>query len=595
MITKDNFKLYQSLFEQINSALGHTADADKISDIDDYFMELENIRKYVQGNGTATEPQNDPVFLILPLAPDEEIFEIRANSRKIIVPDSFATNGLGVQGDELAEIVYFSIDRYFDIIDLYDKEIFVQWEAPPAPGSPPNATGDRGLSVTINKTLSYEAGKVVFGWPITSDITKYPGNVKFAVRFYERGTDSDGKTILTYSFSTLNAMAKINPALDFIINDESQITAAIVNKNNLIYTNLRNSSAIGVDVPAVIPTFDLSNFTPDPTKEYDVGVTLSGRAYFTEGDDENGMGIISYSWERKDKENRIYLIEDNPKYMEVAADEKRNKNDVYFTLNSLTGKYEMYQGQLPADTGITVYKLYATHTPSEAGYYYLIAKNRAGQGNEELAKSDPWLIAFAKAPVFEYPTGKNVLMTQQEDGNYILAELKIDTAAPDHGQLTYQWQETVNNVLKDIPGATSNVLSNITKEGLYNLRVTNAKNNDTITVNSESIRVSQPPQPVTIAGYYVDDIQVDMNASAGYDLYLNGINHVVSVNASELLPSHDAISYQWYDDNGPIDGATDASYLVSATGYGVSIYVKITNKYNENYAYTTSSKFNIKR
>jgi hypothetical protein len=56
MITKDNFKLYQSLFEQINSALGHTADADKISDIDDYFMELENIRKYVQGNGTATAP-----------------------------------------------------------------------------------------------------------------------------------------------------------------------------------------------------------------------------------------------------------------------------------------------------------------------------------------------------------------------------------------------------------------------------------------------------------------------------------------------------------------------------------------------------------
>jgi hypothetical protein len=137
------------------------------------------------------------------------------------VPDSFATNGLGVQGDELAEIVYFSIDRYFDIIDLYDKEIFVQWEAPPAPGSPPNAKGDQGLSVTINKTLSYEAGKVVFGWPITSDITKYPGNVKFAVRFYERGTDSNGKTILTYSFSTLNAMAKINPALDFIINDES--------------------------------------------------------------------------------------------------------------------------------------------------------------------------------------------------------------------------------------------------------------------------------------------------------------------------------------------------------------------------------------
>ena len=63
------------------------------------------------------------MWLILPR--DEGLFEIDANSRKINIPAEFSRNGVGVQGDELAEIIYFSIDRYFDTTDLYDKDIFV--------------------------------------------------------------------------------------------------------------------------------------------------------------------------------------------------------------------------------------------------------------------------------------------------------------------------------------------------------------------------------------------------------------------------------------------------------------------------------------
>ena len=49
-------------------------------------------------------------------------------------------------------------------IKIYDKEILIQWEnAAPIP--------DKGLSVTINKTLQIIPNKVVFGWPLTEEIT----------------------------------------------------------------------------------------------------------------------------------------------------------------------------------------------------------------------------------------------------------------------------------------------------------------------------------------------------------------------------------------------------------------------------------------
>ena len=48
-------------------------------------------------------------FSVLPL--DEDVFEIDANTRLIKVPSSFATNGISVQGDEVAEVIYFEINR----------------------------------------------------------------------------------------------------------------------------------------------------------------------------------------------------------------------------------------------------------------------------------------------------------------------------------------------------------------------------------------------------------------------------------------------------------------------------------------------------
>lgn len=578
MITKDNFKMYQSLYEKINQALGFDGSSDdkqKITDINDYFMELDKIRDYVVGsNGDPSNPENDPIFLIMPGdGESEQLFEIDANSRKIAIPSDFARNGVGVQGDELAEIIYFSIDRYFDIIDLYDKDIFIQWEGP---------DGDHGLSAVINKTLSYEAGKVVFGWPITSEITKKAGNVKFAVRFYERQTINN-KPTLVYSFSTLTANIKINPALDFIIDDENSISAVIIDKNRLIYNNLRKSNDVGVDVPAVIPTFDLNNFIPQ-LGEYDLGAVFQGRAFFTNNDNENGMGTISYAWQRRNRTNDVVeIINDTPKYVAVEEDEVKNDNDTYFIKNSLTDTWEPYKGNLPAEDGIIVYKLFASITPEEAGKYHLIARNYAGRGNESEAVSEtPWIISFAKEPVLNYEA--HIKLDENFEG------ITIEVTAPDNGELSYQWQKYSNEVEKfeDINNEVNNVLpKNAIVEGLYRIQVKNTKNNDSITINSESIRVTNPPNKVPIVSYLVDGKAIQME-STGYNLSMGASSHIISVIVDDSIP-HDSISYQWYDGDIAIEGATESSYTVRDVG--TVVYLVITNNYNTFTEETVSYKF----
>lgn len=663
MITKDNFKVYSSLFEEINKALGYNEqsykqvyykdaadyvddtrkvyvaifDKDKkniidyqnapaeydpelsyfvevvgISDIDDYFMELENIKQYVVGkDGDISNPENDPYFLILP-QDDEPLFSINANTRKIDVPTDFTRNGIAVQGDELAEIVYFSIDRYFDTTDLYEKDILIQWEAPLKPGQ---MEPKKGLSVTVNKSLALMPGKVVFGWPITNDITETAGNVKFAVRFYDRIEDPvTKKEMLAYSWSTLTATAKINTALDFQIADSEAITALIVDKNKLIYDNLRNSSAEGVDIEATAPTFVISAFTPgqtiDGTPVYDLSENLkfSGRASFTAEDEVEGFGTLSYRWLRKVQKKptdklQEFDIEDIPEYVKLDQSkitQKLNYDSYYYKPGD---KFVPYLGQLPTD--FDVYQRYATCFPTAAGEYFLIANNNAGRGNnKQVMTRNAWKVPFAAEPQFTYPhvekpsldengepttemiETRNIIMRKvDEQDNSIYADLDMVVTVEDNGVLTHQWYYSESAVDKPsilgesnkMLNETSVSLKNVKQEGYYYLFSSNTKNADITDAYSQSIRVTPPAQLVAINGYLVDgQTQAGVNSS-GLIVRLNGVVKQIGVSVdSDRIPT-DGILYQWYNDGVAIEGATESTYTATVSGI---FKVIVTNTYN---------------
>lgn len=117
----------------------------KTTNLDSQYMDLfEEIKEKSQGTITVENLEQffgsiqeiaalDSKYLRLPL--DEPMFEIDANSRKINVDATpFKANGLSVQGDHLAETVFFKIDRYYDTMDLMNTDIYVNWKMGSASG-----------------------------------------------------------------------------------------------------------------------------------------------------------------------------------------------------------------------------------------------------------------------------------------------------------------------------------------------------------------------------------------------------------------------------------------------------------------------------
>ena len=94
-ITKQNRAKYEQLFADANKILGENT----ISSLEDYFSNIEFLM------------DESPKFVRLPV--DEDFFAVDLNTRKITIPSSFKTVGLGVQGDKFAEVIYFKVDRYF--------------------------------------------------------------------------------------------------------------------------------------------------------------------------------------------------------------------------------------------------------------------------------------------------------------------------------------------------------------------------------------------------------------------------------------------------------------------------------------------------
>lgn len=187
-ITPENITRYQALFEKVSKILKLEP---AISTLDEYFQHLYKIS------------QIDPSLIILPL--DEEKFSIDGNSRKIVVPQAFTKNGIGVQGDHYAEYIYFEIDRYFENIDFGSPSITAVVEFI-------DANQQKHFTKAWIKYTDEKSSKVLIGWPITQDVTSKAGSIKFSVRLFELDGNSYKR-----SFGTLIGQLVVNPSLDFAI------------------------------------------------------------------------------------------------------------------------------------------------------------------------------------------------------------------------------------------------------------------------------------------------------------------------------------------------------------------------------------------
>lgn len=568
MITRDNGNNYSELCTKATELLRNNNKlnpGEELLDINDYFTKLGTIKDLVVA-GTA-----DPYFLILPGTFDEKPFEIDANTRTIKIPDAFK-NGIGVQGDNFAEIIYFSIDRYFDATDLFTQEAFIQWEAP-AQGANQK---DVGLTHAINKTVNLEAGKVFFGWPISESITKVPGNLKFSVRFFTRKPDTEdsNKFILEYNFSTLTATIKINPGLDFDLSNDAYYNALVEDNTAAVMALYKDNKIRGLDANAIYPTF--IDWIP-PIGNYDLtdeklnnGFNTRVRLNPNEDKNLNGFGKISYKWYYSAiaEENGNEITENAKEYYKEADNsvDLNDKGEFYYVKDG--DAYRSYNSQ--TDKGKSIYYRYASYRPDRAGYYYVEATNTAGKNNFATTKSEKWLINFAEKPKISIEGFEHKIM---ENDSATLSP----TITTTDGETTYQWYKKVNkeDQATEIKGQTNETLT-VTEEGYYSIKAINERNKNTQETTSGDMRVTYPASEFTLSYSYNGISGTSATYSKGAAL---------SVNIHPVDPENektDKYTIEWYQKNKEANGclSTESSFI--PTVFPATYYAKVINEYNTN-------------
>ena len=572
---------------------------------------------------------------------DEDVFDIDANARTITVPGSFARNGIAVQGDELSEVLYFRIDRFFDAMDLDTADIYIQWTRP---------DGQSGVSKPWVIDIESEPNKIIFGWALSSSITKLTGSLRFAVRFFKWASDeTEEEKKLSYSWSTQTQTAVIKDTLDFTLGSDdylseistdqtivsrisSSLTHVVDNENAAapIYLfnlkdNLVDGEAVGIQEDGYVYIDLVEN--ADHTETY----TFKVQAQSTDG------GIVSYTWYEKDHSYELGTAADQGAEgtkstvsigFELTEDEEVDDKKIYYRKNESTnpvsyaavdannlGVDETTGDPLtPVSAGL--YEKFAYCTVSQIGTYRAVASNRKSGTNATNKDSDLCIVPMPVNPVINTQLSESKIIPETDvndepidDGaiDLTIQASNIETNGSKEGTLTYSWyykkNESDEYVL--INGETEPTLhiengthftTTIegtqteldTLEGFYKVKVNNHKNMQDTQLDSAVCRVSYTAEAPVLA--HPLDTTADRIRDLGdrLEIQLEGTWY----NKWNIF---DEITFQWYTTEDKenntlgndeiIEGATERTYTPIAHG---TYYCVVTNIKNGTEASTRS-------
>lgn len=561
-ITTDYSKLFEDAYNKLKEygLLTYYPDLSEIATMEEYFYVLPRLT-------AALAERADDVgkFMRIPL--DEPHFIIDANARTITVPDDFNKHGVGVIGDQVAETLFFEVDRFFDTTDLNETVIYIQWV---------NPAGVEGLSYGIWKTATNE--KLIFGWALDENIMMPTakgdgGKIEFAIRFFNRGVDNQNNETdeLVYSLSTLSQTINIKKSLNFDVTELEEPD----DLTEMLIKRLKQSEVTGAFDPAVPPIIKV-----EPT-ENESNLNADGTYLFKAQGYSVDSGTISYVL-YKDGE----ALESYPLYndgMDVTDDQNALADtDTYYTVAGTdpSGKtaYEVYEGtDIP--TGIQLYERYGMYEIDTAGVYSVAVINSKKTTNKT-RMTKAVTIPGPSMPVIS----SDFVSHYQLDADNNAPVLEVKATATD-GTLTYQWQKQVDGKYENIDGATGTTYAGAEAENWYNVVVYNTRNNATVSKDADDIRVTA----------HVEKPAIKENPS-GYDVSVGGTIKVAwtrndrteiikvvlckaKANPAGMTPEVFAATDTNYD---VIDTQTDIngnsiSFTVNDTG---RYFIKMTNTRN---------------
>ena len=137
------------------------------------------------------QDENPPELAVL-IPGNEEPLRIDLDTRKINAPEY-----LSVATDHRAETVFFSVNRYFDNVDLSTMSCIIQFI---------NAAGESGIYVVPFYDISRGDDNMLIPWVIEGAVTAKAGSVVYSVQFF-RVSESSSK--YSYNLNTLAATSKV--------------------------------------------------------------------------------------------------------------------------------------------------------------------------------------------------------------------------------------------------------------------------------------------------------------------------------------------------------------------------------------------------
>ena len=131
---------------------------------------------------------------LLPIPNNEPIYEIDLNSRVIKAPEL-----LSVEDDHNSEIIWFKTNRFYDNIDLYDSNCWIQYV---------NANQEQYFYAAPILVGAQEFGneQILIPWAISKEVTKASGIISFSFQFFKLSEDTNR---FLYILNTQVAKSKI--------------------------------------------------------------------------------------------------------------------------------------------------------------------------------------------------------------------------------------------------------------------------------------------------------------------------------------------------------------------------------------------------
>lgn len=466
-ITTDYSELFKDAYKKLEEygLLTYYPDLTEIATMEEYFYVLPRL------TATLAERADDVgQFMRVPL--DEPHFIIDANARTITVPDDFNKHGVGVIGDQVAETLFFEVDRFFDTTDLNETVIYIQWV---------NPAGVEGLSYGIWKTATNE--KVIFGWALDEDIMMPTekgdgGKIEFAVRFFNRGVDNQNNETdeLVYSLSTLSQTINIKKSLNFDVaelEEPDDLTEMLIKR-------LKQSYVTGSFDPAVPPIIKI-----EPADNTESNLDADGKYLFKTQGYSVDSGTISYVLYKDGEALESYPLFNDGMDVTDDADELVD-TDTYYVISGTdaSGKpaYEVYEGDsIPDD--VELYEKFGMYEIETAGVYSVAITN------SKKTTSKTRMTKTVTIPGPSMPEINEFVSHYQLDAEGNVPVLEVNATAKD-GTLTYQWQKQVDGKYVDIENATSKTYAGAEAENWYNVVVYNTRNNATVSKDADDIRVT---------------------------------------------------------------------------------------------------------